>query len=229
MHIAPQPQAAIATEAPRMPANMLSHLRPAITLIVLFTLLTGVAFPLAFVGVGQLIFPFQANGSLIVKDGKVVGSAIIGQNFTADKYFHGRPSALTGTDPKDSSKQVATPYDASESGASNLAATSKALNDRVAGDIKTLASPGAGPGGAHEIPADAVTTSASGLDPDISPANAALQVPRIAVARKMTQQAVAAIVATQTQQPLLGFIGEARVNVLAVNLALDAAVQQKAP
>ena len=229
MHIAPQPPAVPVTEAPRMPASMLSHLRPAITLIALFTILTGVAFPLAFVGLGQLVFPFQANGSLIVKDGTIIGSAIIGQNFTADKYFHGRPSALMGTDPKDSSKQVPTPYDASESGASNVAATSKTLNDRVAGAIRTLAAPGTGPTPARDIPADAVTTSASGLDPDISPANAALQVPRIAAARKMTQQAVAVIVAMQTQQPLLGFIGEPRVNVLAVNLALDAAVQQKAP
>ena len=223
MHIAPQQPFPLSTQTARAPAGMLSHLRPAITLIVLFTLLTGVAFPLAFVALGQLVFPFQAGGSLIVKDGQVIGSALIGQSFAADRYFHGRPSALMGADPKDASKQVPTPYDASESGASNLSATSKALNDRVAGDLKAAR----GLAGARPIPADAVTTSASGLDPDISPENAALQVRRVALSRHMTEQAVAAIVAQQTHLPLLGFIGEPRVNVLAVNLALDAAVQQK--
>jgi len=191
----------------------MSHLRPAITLIVLFTLLTGVAFPLAFVGFGQLAFPFQSGGSLVSRNGQVVGSALIGQQFTSDKYFHGRPSALMGADPKDATKQVPTPYDASESGASNLAATSKALSDRVAADVK----------GRSGLPADAVTTSASGLDPDISPENAALQVPSVAAARHMAPAAVAALVAARTQAPLLGFIGQPRVNVLALNLALDGA------
>ena len=194
---------------------MLTHLRPAISLIVLFTLLTGVAFPLAFVGIGQIAFPFQANGSLVERDGKIIGSAIIGQNFTSPGYFHPRPSALMGADPKDATKQVSTPYDASESGASNLAATSKTLIDRVTGDAKTL--------GGAAIPADAVTTSASGLDPDISPANAASQVARIAAARKVAPEAVEAIVARETRSPLLGFVGQDRVNVLALNLALDAA------
>ena len=193
---------------------MLSHIRPAVTMIALFTLLTGVIFPLAFVGIGQAAFPFQAGGSLIVRRGQVVGSALIGQNFTAAKYFHGRPSALMGTDPKDASKQVATPYDASESGASNLAATSKALSDRVTADAHAL-------GGAN-IPADAVTTSASGLDPDISPENAAAQIGRVAAARHASPQAVASIVAGATHTPLLGFIGQPRVDVLAANLALDA-------
>ena len=194
---------------------MLSHLRPAISLIVLFTLLTGVAFPLAFVGIGQLAFPFQANGSLVSRDGKIIGSAIVGQNFTSAGYFHPRPSALMGPDPKDSTKTISTPYDASESGASNLAATSKTLIDRVTGDAKAL--------GGAAVPADAVTTSASGLDPDISPANAASQVVRIAAARKVAPEAVEAIVARETRSPLLGFIGQERVNVLALNVALDAA------
>jgi K+-transporting ATPase ATPase C chain len=193
---------------------MLSHLRPAISLIVLFTLLTGVAFPLAFVGIGQVVFPFQANGSLISQGGRVVGSAIIGQNFTSAGYFHPRPSALMGTDPKDSTKQVSTPYDASESGASNLGATSKALIDRVTGDAKTY--------GGTSIPGDALTTSASGLDPDISPENAAAQVARVAAARKLPAATISGIVAQQTRDPLLGFIGQGRVNVLALNLALDA-------
>jgi K+-transporting ATPase ATPase C chain len=196
---------------------MLSHLRPAISLIVLFTLLTGVAFPLAFVGIGQAAFPFRANGSLVTRNGAVIGSALIGQNFTADRYFHPRPSALMGTDPKDSSKQVATPYDASESGASNLAATSKALSDRVAGDLKSHTG--------APVPADSVTTSGSGLDPDISPENAAVQVARVAAARHLAPDAVNQLVAAQTRAPFLGFIGQPRVNVLALNLALDAAQQ----
>jgi K+-transporting ATPase ATPase C chain len=196
---------------------MLSHLRPAISLIVLFTLLTGVAFPLAFVGIGQAAFPFQANGSLVTRNGAVIGSALIGQNFTADRYFHPRPSALMGTDPKDSSKQVATPYDASESGASNLAATSKALSDRVDGDLKSHTG--------APVPADSVTTSGSGLDPDISPENAAAQVARVAAARHLAPDAVKQLVAAQTRAPFLGFIGQPRVNVLALNLALDAAQQ----
>ena len=193
---------------------MLVHLRPAITMIALFTLLTGVIFPLAFVGIGQAAFPFQANGSLLTRNNQIVGSALIGQNFTQPGYFHPRPSALMGADPKDASKQVATPYDASESGASNLAATSKALLDRVSASAKDL-------GGAN-IAADAVTTSASGLDPDISPENAAAQIARVAAARHTTVQAVTAIVAAATHLPLLGFIGQPRVDVLAANLALDA-------
>jgi K+-transporting ATPase ATPase C chain len=197
---------------------MLTHLRPAIVLIVLFTLLTGVALPLAMTGVGGVVFPFQAGGSLVEKDGKVVGSALIGQDFTSDKYFQGRPSAITGPDPKDASKTVPTPYDASNSNASNLAPTSKALIDRVTGDVKTLqATEGAAP-----IPADAVTTSASGLDPDISPENALRQVARVAAARKLPEDKVRAVVAAHTDEPFLGFIGQPHVNVLALNLALDA-------
>jgi K+-transporting ATPase ATPase C chain len=192
---------------------MLSHLRPALTLITVFTLLTGVALPLGFVGLGHVAFPAQAGGSLVSRNGQVVGSALIGQNFTSAKYFHGRPSALMGTDPKDSSKQVATPYDASESGASNLAPTAKGLVDRVKADVAAY-------GGAH-VPADAVASSGSGLDPDISPETAALQVARVAHARGIGDAAVQQIVAAHTEGPFLGFIGAPRVNVLALNLALD--------
>jgi K+-transporting ATPase ATPase C chain len=196
---------------------MTSHLRPAITLIVVFTVLTGIALPLAMTGVGGAIFPFQAGGSLIEKNGKVIGSALIGQNFTADKYFWSRPSAITGPDPNDASKTVPTPYDASNSTASNLAPTSKALIDRVTGDVKTLrATQGDAP-----IPADAVTTSASGLDPDISPENALRQVARVASARKLPEDKVRALVMAHTDAPFLGFIGQPRVNVLRLNLALD--------
>jgi len=195
--------------------TMVSQLRPAIVMIALFTLLTGVVFPLGFVGFGQAVFPFQAGGSLLTRDGKVIGSALIGQNFTSAKYFHGRPSALMGTDPKDSSKQIATPYDAGESGASNLAATSKALTDRVSGDAKAM--------GGDAIPGDAITSSASGLDPDISPATANLQVARVAKARGLPADRVQAFVNQATQHRVLGFIGEPRVNVLALNLALDEA------
>jgi K+-transporting ATPase ATPase C chain len=193
----------------------MSHLRPAVTLILLFTLLTGVAFPLGFVALGALVFPGQAGGSLLSQNGRIIGSALIGQNFTEARYFHARPSALMGTDPKDPSKQIPTPYDAGESGASNLAATSKALSDRVAADIKTIAE--------RPVPADAVTASGSGLDPDISPANALAQLARVAAARHMTGEAVARVVAAQQHGRFLGFIGEPRLNVLQLNLALDAA------
>jgi K+-transporting ATPase ATPase C chain len=197
---------------------MLTHLRPAIVLILLFTLLTGVALPLAMTGVGSVVFPFQAGGSLIQKDGKVIGSALIGQNFTDAKYFQSRPSAITAPDPKDPTKTIDTPYDASNSAASNLAPTSKALIDRVAGDVKTLrATEGDAP-----IPADAVTTSASGLDPDISPENALRQVARVAAARKLPEDKVRALVDAQTVQPFLGFLGQPHVNVLKLNMALDA-------
>jgi K+-transporting ATPase ATPase C chain len=197
---------------------MLSHLRPALTLIAAFTVLTGVVMPLGFVGLGQAVFPFQAGGSLVIHDGHVVGSALLGQNFTSATYFHGRASALMGTDPKDSSKQVATPYDASESGASNLAPSAKALTDRVAATKAQLAPATAG----AAVPGDAVTSSGSGLDPDISPENAALQIDRVARARAMDPQALRQIVAAHTSAPYLGFIGAPHVNVLALNLALDA-------
>lgn len=192
---------------------MLSQLRPAVVLIVIFTALTGAVFPLAFTYAGQALLPFEAGGSLLTRNGKVVGSALIGQNFSADRYFHGRPSALMGTDPKDSSKQVATPYDASESGASNLAPTSKALLDRVSGDVKAY--------GGMNVPADAVMTSGSGLDPHISPETAALQAPRVARARNLPLDDVRRLVEAHTEERLFGVIGERRVNVLRLNLALD--------
>jgi K+-transporting ATPase ATPase C chain len=196
---------------------MLTHLRPAIVLIVLFTVLTGVALPLAMTGIGGVIFPFQAGGSLIEKNGTVIGSALIGQNFTDPKYFQGRPSAITAPDPKDASKTINTPYDASNSNASNLAPSSKALIDRVTGDVKTLrATEGDAP-----IPADAVTTSASGLDPDISPENALRQVARVAAARKLPEDKLRALVADHTVSPFLGLIGQPHVNVLGLNMALD--------
>ncbi|NPD70067.1 potassium-transporting ATPase subunit KdpC (plasmid) [Lichenicola cladoniae] len=197
---------------------MLTHLRPAFSLVVLFTLLLGLVFPLGFVGVGAVVFPFQANGSLIVRDGKQVGSALIGENFTSDRFFHGRESAISGTDPKDASKTVPTPYDASTSTASNLAPTSKALHDRVAGDVATLVKQGATAGA---IPMDSVTSSGSGLDPDISPDYAALQAPVVAAARHVPVEMVRQLLAAHTQGRMLGVFGEPRVNVLRLNLALE--------
>jgi potassium-transporting ATPase KdpC subunit len=193
---------------------MTAHFRPAIVLILLFTLVLGVAMPLLFTTVAGVAVPFQAGGSLLERDGKVIGSALLGQNFTSDKYFQPRPSAITNPDPNDATKTVAAPYDASASAASNLAPTSKALIDRVTDDLKKL--------GPAPVPADAVTTSASGLDPDISPANALRQVAGVAKARNLSEAKVRALVAASTQEPWLGLIGEPRVNVLKLNLALDA-------
>jgi K+-transporting ATPase ATPase C chain len=194
---------------------MRQHLRPAIVLILLFTLLLGLAFPLAMTGAATALVPGLARGSLIERGGRVVGSALIGQNFTSDRYFHPRPSAIAETDPNDPSKTVAAPYDASSSGGSNLGPTSKALLDRVRGDVATH--------GPAPVPADIVTTSASGLDPDIAPETAMRQVTRVAAARGLPEQRVRALVAAQTRGRLLGLFGEPHVNVLALNLALDAA------
>lgn len=193
---------------------MLQTLRPALVLVALFTLLTGIALPLAFVGLGQAVFPFQANGSLIRRHGQVIGSALIGQDFTAAGYFWSRPSATTEPDPTDPSRTVPVPYAADNSGGSNLGPTSKALVARVRQAVAAFPT--------RPVPADAVTTSASGLDPDISPANAADQVARVAAARHLPVATVQALVASHTSFRLLGFIGEPRVNVLALNLALDA-------
>jgi K+-transporting ATPase ATPase C chain len=198
---------------------MIKQIRPAIVMLVLLTALTGLAYPLAMTGVAQLVFPSQANGSLISRDGHVIGSALIGQNFTGEKYFHGRPSATTDTDPNDATKTIAAPYNAQNSGGSNLAPTSKALVDRVKGDADKLAAENPG----TPIPVDLVTTSASGLDPDISPAGALFQVPRVAKARNLPQDQVRALVEANTTGRLLGLIGEPVVNVLKLNLALDAA------
>jgi len=196
---------------------MLNQIRPAIVLIVLMTVLTGLAYPLFMTGLAQVLFPSQAAGSLIEKDGKVIGSALIGQNFTDAKYFHGRPSATTDTDPNDATKTVPAPYNAGNSGGSNAGPTSKALIERVQGDVETLKKENQG-----QIPVDLVTTSASGIDPDITPAAAEFQVARVAAARNLPQERVRALVAEATQDRFLGVLGEERVNVLKLNLALDA-------
>jgi K+-transporting ATPase ATPase C chain len=196
---------------------MLRQIRPAIMLIVLMTVLTGLAYPLFMTGLAQVLFPSQAAGSLIEKDGKIIGSALIGQNFTDAKYFHGRPSATTDTDPNDATKTVPAPYNAGNSGGSNAGPTSKALIERVQGDVETLKKQNQG-----QLPVDLVTTSASGLDPHITPAAAEFQVARVAAARHLPPERVRALVAEATQDRVLGILGEERVNVLKLNLALDA-------
>jgi K+-transporting ATPase ATPase C chain len=196
---------------------MLKQLRPAIVMIVVMTVITGLAYPLAMTGIGLVVFPYQAHGSLIEKDGKVIGSELIGQSFTSDKYFHGRPSATTEPDPKDPTKTVPVPYAADNSVGSNLAPTSQQLIDRVKDDAGKLAAQNSG-----KIPVDLVTTSASGLDPDITPAAALFQVPRVAKARGLPTERVQALVEESAQGRTLGVFGEPRVNVLKLNLALDA-------
>jgi potassium-transporting ATPase KdpC subunit len=198
---------------------MLKQIRPAIILLILLTLITGLAYPLAMTAIAGAIFPKQAAGSLIERDGKVVGSALIGQEFKGDQYFHGRPSATTGPDPADSTKTVPAPYNAANSGGSNLGPTSKALNDRVKEDVEKLKAEN--PQSAA-VPIELVTTSASGLDPDISPEGALFQVPRVAKARNMPEDRLRELVTQNTQNRLIGLLGEPRVNVLALNLALDA-------
>jgi potassium-transporting ATPase KdpC subunit len=195
---------------------MLREIRPAIMMVIAFTLVTGIAYPLAMTGIAQVVFPHQANGSLLTSNGTVIGSELIGQNFTSDKYFHGRPSAIMGTDAN--GKPIPTPYDASNSYGSNLGPTSKALIDRVTGDVATLKAQNNQP-----VPVDLVTTSASGLDPDITPAAAAFQVPRVAKARNLPEDQIRQLVAEHTEGKLLGLIGEPHVNVLQLNLALDKA------
>jgi potassium-transporting ATPase KdpC subunit len=198
---------------------MLKEIRPAIIILVLLTLITGLAYPLAMTAIAGVIFPKQAEGSLIERDGKVVGSALIGQEFKDDKYFHGRPSATTTADPADSTKTVPAPYNAANSSGSNLGPTSKALNDRVKEDVDKLKAENS----QAAVPIDLVTTSGSGLDPDISPEGALFQVPRVAKARNMPEDRVRQLVNDNTQGRLAGLLGEPRVNVLALNLALDAA------
>jgi len=195
----------------------MQHIRPAIVMIVLMTLLTGIAYPFAVTGMAQLLFPWQANGSLIERNGKVVGSAVIGQNFSSAKYFHGRPSATTDTDPNDVTKTIPAPYNAANSGGSNLGPTSKALIDRVKADSEQLAAENPG----QPVPVDLVTTSASGLDPDITPAAALFQMPRVAKERNLPEERVRQLVADNTTGRALGIIGEPHVNVLQLNLALD--------
>ena len=198
---------------------MLREIRPAILVLLLLTALTGLAYPLAITEIAGAIFPKQAQGSLIVRDGKVVGSGLIGQEFKSNKYFHGRPSATTAPDPADSSKTVPAPYNAANSGGSNLGPTSKALNDRIKEDIDKLKAENS----SASVPVDLVTTSGSGLDPDISPEGALFQVPRVAKARNMPEDKVRQLVTENTSGRLVGIFGEPRVNVLALNLALDAA------
>jgi len=197
---------------------MLRQIRPAIVLLVLMTVLTGLAYPLAITGVAKILFPRQAAGSLIEQDGKVIGSELIGQNFTDPKYFHGRPSATSEPDPNDATKTIAVPYAADNSTGSNLGPTSKALIDRVSGDVDALKKENPG----KPIPVDLVTTSASGLDPDITPAAAAFQVPRVAAARGIPADKIQALVDQHTEGRFLSIFGEPHVNVLKLNLALDA-------
>jgi potassium-transporting ATPase KdpC subunit len=198
---------------------MLREIRPAILVLVVLTLITGLAYPLAMTGIAGVLFPTQAQGSLIEKDGKVIGSALIGQEWKEDKYFHGRPSATLAPDPADATKTVSAPYNAANSGGSNLGPTSKALADRLKEDVEKLKAEN--PNAA--VPVDLVTTSGSGLDPDISPEAALFQVPRVAKARSLPEDRVRQLVAENTKGRLAGLLGEPRVNVLALNLALDSA------
>ena len=198
---------------------MLKEIRPAIVFVVALTAITGLLYPFAMTGMAGVVFPYQAQGSLIERDGKVVGSALIGQDFTSAGYFHGRPSATVAPDPNDSTKTVPAPYNAANSGGSNLGPTNKALIDRVQSDVEKLRqeNPSA------QVPIDLVTTSGSGLDPDISPAAALFQVPRVAKARNMPEDRVRQLVDEHVEGRTLGFLGEPRINVLALNLALDRA------
>ncbi|MBB5684608.1 potassium-transporting ATPase subunit KdpC [Sphingobium boeckii] len=188
-----------------MTEDLKTALRPALMLLIAFALLLGLAYPLAMTGIGKVLFPTRANGSLILERGKVVGSALIGQSFTSTRYFHGRPSA-TGDG-----------YDAAASSGSNLAPNAKALIERTQADIARIRESGV----TGDLPADLVTTSASGLDPHISPEATFLQVPRIAEARELPADRVMALAKASVEQPLLGLIGEPRVNVLMLNRALD--------
>ena len=196
---------------------MLKQIRPTLLMIVVMTLLTGIVYPLGMTGIAQIVFPRQANGSLIEKNGKVIGSSLIGQNFTSETYFHGRPSATTEPDPKDPTKTVAVPYAADNSVGSNAGPAAKSLIERVAGDATTLQAENP----SAPVPVDLVTTSASGLDPDITPAAALFQVPRVAKARGLPEDRVRALVAAHTDGRLFDLIGEPHVNVLELNLALD--------
>ena len=196
---------------------MLREIRPALVVLIALTLITGLVYPLAMTGIAQVIFPHQANGSMIERDGKVVGSELIGQVFESDKYFHGRPSATTAPDPKDPTKTVPAPYNAANSGGSNLGPSNKALIDRVKEDMAKLQKENPG----SPVPADLVTTSASGLDPHISPEAALFQVPSVAKARNLPEERIRQLVEDYTEGRFLGLLGEPRVNVLLLNLALD--------
>jgi K+-transporting ATPase ATPase C chain len=196
---------------------MLKELRPALALIVLFTIITGLIYPFVVTGIAQVAFSRQANGSLIERDGKVVGSALIGQVFTEDRYFQGRPSATSAPDPKDPTKTVDAPYNAANSSGSNLGPTSKTLVERITGDVekRKKENPNA------RVPTDLVTASGSGLDPHISPEAALFQVPRVAKARNIPEDRLRQLVQEHVEGRVLGIFGEPRVNVLMLNLALD--------
>jgi potassium-transporting ATPase KdpC subunit len=196
---------------------MIKQLRPAIVMILAMTLITGLAYPLAITGIAGLIFPHQAAGSLITRDGKTIGSELIGQNFTSDKYFHGRPSATTDTDPKDPTKSIPAPYNAANSAGSNLGPTSKDLVERVTQDVAQLSTSNP----SARVPVDLVTTSASGLDPDITPAAALFQVSRVAKARALPEARLKQLVEDHIENRVGGIFGEPHVNVLKLNLALD--------
>jgi len=196
---------------------MLQQLRTSVLMLLSFTALTGVVYPLAVTGIAWVLMQDQALGSLLRRDGKVVGSSLVGQSFTSERYFHPRPSATTGADPTDANKSIDAPYNASASTGSNLGPITKKLIDRVQASVDELRKEGVdGP-----IPVDAVTTSSSGLDPDISPENARMQVLRVAKARSLPEQRVHALVNAQVEERALGILGESKVNVLRLNLALD--------
>ena len=195
---------------------MIKQLRPAIVSIIAMTVITGLMYPLVMTGASQLAFPRQANGSLVVVGDRPVGSELIGQVFASEKYFHGRPSATTATDPQDDTKTVAAPYNAANSGGSNLGPTSQALVDRVKQDVAA-----ARVESDAVIPVDMVTTSASGLDPHITPQNALFQVPRVAKARGLDEAKVRELVEHSVEERIFGILGDPRVNVLLLNLALD--------
>lgn len=196
---------------------MWSQIRPSIVFIITMTVLTGLIYPLGMTGLTQLLFPHQANGSLIERDGKVIGSELIGQSFASDRYFHGRPSATTTADPNDSTKTISAPYNAANSGGSNLGPTSQAFVDSVKTEADKLHVERSD----KPVPVDLVTASGSGLDPHITPAAAQFQISRVAKARGLSDATVAGLVERATEKRALGFIGEPVVNVLQLNLALD--------
>jgi K+-transporting ATPase ATPase C chain len=200
---------------------MLKQLRPALVMIVALTAITGLAYPLAMTGVAGALFPHQANGSLIVENGTVIGSELIGQNFTSERYFHGRPSVTLGPDPADPSKTTTVPYNAVNSMGSNAGPGNAALIERVRADVEKLKVENP----SQPVPIDLVTSTGSGLDPHISPEAAQFQVPRVAKARGVSEDQILALVTEHTDGRLLGVLGEPRVNVLALNRALDGAVE----